>query len=407
MMGRPRTGGGTGGGYTSFGSGGSRPGTSSGLDGVGVGGGVGGSGLAGGLSSARRGRSRQGAAPETVERMSLSRGGARGLNAPSPSTGVGRPSTQGRRNESRGGRRKMEATNVSLEDYLLGPTGDGTGGGFSGVVSIDIPEDPITNESSIEDGDLSPSALPTTGFRDEYGGELLAVSRHDLRPATAAVDLPGTSKFRGSGDSSTSSQLSHGLGDDSGMYGYGGGGGGGGGGGARTREVDLSSLSAELFSPKKVPAPRGRSLSARMAGEDGGWELDRPPSRQRPPPENLHLFGIGKRIMPNRYGAAARPTTSHVSSRPDRPMSGPSIGRPPTRNRGGDEGGGGGDAPQVERRPPTNHRLPDASNGLAPVRGRSLGGKKASDEYLFPGTRPGKLHQKAFRDIYASDSDGD
>ena len=48
----------------------------------------------------------------------------------------------------------MEATNVSLEDYLLGPTGDGTGGGFSGVVSIDIPEDPHYSDADNTVSDL-------------------------------------------------------------------------------------------------------------------------------------------------------------------------------------------------------------------------------------------------------------
>lgn len=353
-----------------------------------------GTGLSGGLSSARRGRTRLSAAADTLadrlERTSLSRSGSRANGAhaadPRPPTREG-ASTSRRGRRTRGeatARRDEVTTHQSLEDYLLGPS---TPGG-SDFAPLDIPEDPTPTESSIDDGDLSPSALPISRFGHDLHSIPFSGTRHDLRPATVSVQMQGHRRRISSGTLPSPRGVHR---DDDSAGG--------------TREVDLSSLSAELFSPK--PHAQGRSHSARNAGEAGSLDQDRPPSRQRPPPESLHLFGIGKRIDTSvgySKNSAARPTTSHVVSRPGRPMSGPGgSGRPPTRDRGGDH-------PMLERRPPPQQRLPDASRDLAAVRGRQLTASRSGSDGsgALGATRPPATERQAiFHDIFGGDSDGE
>ncbi len=115
-----------------------------------------------------------------------------------------------------------------------------------------------------------------------------------------------------------------------------------------TKEVDLSALSADFFSPTKKKPPsatkrndasedvllpvrppsrdphttidyhRRKPQSARAMLE--GWqkrmnEMERPPSRQRPPPESLHLYAEG---FATRISNVKRPSTAVSPSRHNR-----------------------------------------------------------------------------------------
>ena len=187
---------------------------------------------------------------------------------------------------------------------------------------------------------------------------------------------------------------------------------------AVTRETDLSSLSAELFSPRKKAASRVPSSRASGGGGDGAnaaarhgeaerkanerdlymaamvrdrkpqsaravldgfhqrgrdfdWDdVPRPPSRQRPPPEALHLFADG---IPTGAILAARgrqrPATSSATTRPR--SSGGGRARRAVAGNGTSVGSSRGQGPMdrdaliaMLNRPPTRQRPPPESLGL-------------------------------------------
>ena len=228
------------------------------------------------------------------------------------------------------------------------------------IILFRNPNDTFVPPSRAESDDLetvSPVEVDVSGtspsssssFRESYrpaSGNTL-----DLRPATAADTLSGDHPSHTHDDLSTSSMLgSHqDLHTSRAVP-------------SMTREVDLSALSADLFSPKEfVTSPTKRvqqhyisksinreirsngTAPAVPSKSNGLWhECDRPPSRQLPPAEALHLFSDVLQ--------SSRPSTAVVGSRPfsrrsrQRPRSGPSgpseeemyynhRNRPPSRQR--------------------------------------------------------------------------
>ena len=206
-----------------------------------------------------------------------------------------------------------------------------TAGKASVAASSTAPTTTATSSSSSSSriGTGTGATLVGGSFRESYrpaSGNTL-----DLRPATAGDAIAGQT-------SGTS-------------------------GGATTREVDLSALSADLFSPKEyVTSPTKRvqqHISIDHLRAEPLWhDSRRPPSRQLPPAEALHLFhreefkgggGVSSSTAAN--AAVLRPHTAVVGARPfsrrsrQRPRSGPSTGpseeekgilnrnRPPSRGR--------------------------------------------------------------------------
>ena len=186
---------------------------------------------------------------------------------------------------------------------------------------------PGSGGSAASAASLQQRQSATRGFRESYrpaSGNTL-----DLRPATAADT-----------DAVSAASAPQGAAP-----------------GGATREVDLSALSADLFSPKAyVTSPTRRVphnlLTEKAAGvgigvrghpKVGLWSAsaDRPPSRQLPPAEALHLFSNTEAAGALSGGGSSRPHTAVVKMPPrpfsrrsrQRPRSGPSGLSEEERNR--------------------------------------------------------------------------
>ncbi|GMH43280.1 hypothetical protein BSKO_11202 [Bryopsis sp. KO-2023] len=146
--------------------------------------------------------------------------------------------------------------------------------------------------------------------------------------------------------------------------------------GRQEMTLQSSTTQGPLVSSRKAHSARpAKRVEPNL--DPSAWQpaLDakRPPSRQKPPPEALHLFSPQSFVNVHNGAAQRRPkTTMAITRRPTRPPSGPSVHESPSSTR------------PTAPRPPSRQKPPPESLGLGQAKGRP---------------------SKTYRQIFVSDSD--